>query len=109
MEAIENAFDRGEDSVEALLLYGDVLAKLGAVDRAVAALVQATTKYPEDLQAWSMRCEIEIVTGRIDAARASLDQVARHDPEQSVLPYLQRLFESKGGEAATQAFGDEQR
>lgn len=92
VQALEAAFERGEASLEARLLFGRSLAEMNAIERAVEALTQATEAYPSSLQAWAMRCEVEIMADRIVDARRSLAEVAARDVQGLHLPRLAGLL-----------------
>ena len=96
VQALEAAFASGEQSLEAHLLLGQSLAELEEYERALAAFEHATQTFPSSLQAWTMRCEMEIRTGATHAARRSLTEVAARDSRGIALPRLTRMIKERG-------------
>lgn len=90
--SLKTAFASGEKSLEAHLLLGQSLGDLKEYERAVEACTQATDAYPASLQAWAMRCEMEIRAGNRSSARRSFIEVAARDAKGLMLPKLTELI-----------------
>ncbi|MFT5289401.1 MAG: tetratricopeptide (TPR) repeat protein [Planctomycetota bacterium] len=92
--ALKLAFQLGEQSLQARMLYGRCLADLADHGAALAAVVETTDMFPASLEAWALRVEVEVQQGLLDDARQSLAVVTALDGSGKVLLRLGVLFDN---------------